>query len=88
MKPEDKKKLQDAWRKATDQNPNADKPVTGLILNNGKPPTPRNITEAVLADDGLYEAVDKLLADNPSLTLDKWLKIAFAPAPKKPGPKP
>jgi hypothetical protein len=87
MKPEDKNKLQDAWKKAVDNNPSADKPITGIFMNDGTPGTPRKLMEASLADEGFYEFIDKLLIENPSLTLDKWLKVAFS-APKNKGPKP
>jgi hypothetical protein len=88
MTPQDKKKLQDAWRKAAEKNPDVDKPIEGLVFGDGTPVTPRKLMEATLASEQTYEAIDKVLKEFPSVTLDQFIKANFEnPAPKKPGPK-
>jgi len=89
MKPEDKKKLQDAWKKAVDRNPDADKPIEGLVDRDGTPVTPRKIMEVTLASEDFYKGIDEFLEKNPKATLDHIIKVSFdKPAPKKPGPRP
>jgi hypothetical protein len=99
MKPEDKKKLQDAWRKATDRNPDADKPLQGPYGKNGEikpwigrdgtPVTPRKLMESALASEHTYQATDDYLAEFPTVTLDDIIRENFEkPAPKGTGPKP
>ena len=87
MTPEDKEKLQKAWRKAVNNDPNADKPVKGIISKDGTPMTPRELVEASLAAEEFYQVIDKMLKDNP-MTVDQFIKRNFEkPAPKSSGPK-
>jgi hypothetical protein len=87
MKPGDKKKLQDAWRKSIDRHADADGIVKDLFVD-GKPATRRQLVEASLASEQTYQAIDEYLTANPKVTLDDFIKSNFEkPDPKKTGPK-
>jgi len=78
MKPEDKQKLADAWRKAMDRNPYVDDP-TGIFLADGTPLTQRKALEFILASEATYRKVDALLEAYPGVTLDDFIGKKFGP---------
>jgi hypothetical protein len=80
MKDSDKQKVRDAWEKAVAKNPNADKPVEGMVMNDGTPATPRKLAEITLADESFYDLIDEMLDKNKDMTLDKWLPTQFPEA--------
>ena len=88
MTPQDKKKFQDAWRKALKRIQMWINLSKALICSDGRPRR-RALMEFALASEQVYEAIDQMLKQFPTVTLDQIIKTNFdAPTPKKPGPKP
>ena len=70
MKPEDKKKLQDAWRKSVAKDPRADEFMRSLPGGN----TPRKFMEESLASEEYYQKLEKTLQEQ-GLTIDQYIQF-------------
>jgi len=84
MKPEDKKRLQDAFRTAVERSPRADQVINEFFVDpDGNPLTHRKGMELALASKEFYEEVDRSIKAG-EMTLDKYIAAINKsyPAPK------
>jgi hypothetical protein len=84
MTPSDKQKLSDAFRKAVENSPHADRSLNGMFMPDKTPATPRKLMEITLSTPQLAEqffaAAEKAMEQN-NLTVDQLIEKSFK-APK------
>ena len=94
MTPQDKKRVEKAYRDWMAKTPRADVPFEGFDASDKKAPTPRKIMEAGLSSGELYNSIDTFLKTHSEVILDqmidKWWGTQNKAAPKSgnKGPKP
>lgn len=88
LTPTEKTKLTDAFRKAVEGSPHADKPIPGIVGPDGASATPRQLMEATLASpeasEQLFTQAEAIMKGR-NLTLDQLIEKTFK-APKPPTP--
>ncbi len=75
MTPQDKKKLEDAYRAFVARHPKADAPIEGSFDKNGAPMTLRKAFEKTISSGKLEMNVRKYLRAHPGTTVDEYIAL-------------
>lgn len=94
---EDKTRIKEALEEAVANNPDADKPIPGMMTQDGQPVTHRSLVEMTLQNPRFFQMIEQVLATG-QVSLDQIVESlkkppqmqaavqpVAAPKPPKPG---